>query len=122
MLMDLDFLNDVSHFIMLISLIVSAGGALALTFAAGKNVHAGLPFKDGFTPAVSDRKPPRLFTGGQDKVHAWIINVMKMAAAPDDDGDRRPFSYIPVYPTIRGGHTCQTNHPYSRSLNGLAFS
>ncbi|WP_123919452.1 hypothetical protein [Bacillus sp. FJAT-42376] len=122
MLLDLDFLNDMSHLILLITLIVSAGGTLAMVFSAGKSVKADVSFHHTWQKAVSDPKPYRFFTGGMDQLQIWIIRIMKMAAAPDDDGDRRFFSYESRALKIRGGHLCQTNHPCSHFLNDQVFS
>ncbi|MTH53761.1 hypothetical protein GKZ89_10125 [Bacillus mangrovi] len=93
MLFDLDFLNDVGNLIVLFSLIISAGGTLAAAFTAGKALKADLSVKSMWQNACSDPKPSRLFTGGMDQILIWISRIMKMASAPDDDGDRRPFSY-----------------------------
>ncbi|KZZ84912.1 hypothetical protein [Bacillus sp. SJS] len=121
MFLDLDFLNDMSHLILLISLVVSAGGTLALTYVSGKSVKTDMSIKRNWLPALSDTEPHRFFIGGMDQLHTWIIRIMKMASSPDDDGDRHPFSYDSQAIKIRGGHLCQTNHLSSRSLNGQVY-
>ncbi|MBS2970598.1 hypothetical protein J9317_17780 [Metabacillus sp. KIGAM252] len=121
MFLDLDFLNDMSHLILLVTLVVSAGGTLALAYVSGKSVKMDMSIKRNWQPDISAPKPCRYFIGGMDQLHTWIIRIMKMASSPDDDGDRHPFSYDTQAIKIRGGHLCQTIHLCSRSLNGQVY-